>query len=120
MVDITHKFINKKPEKKSVNPVQMLTPNVRSAIAQAFVRIDDQLKQSLCSSNFIDWKTNDLDLASVNSEQADLSLNNIQELITSKGDVFTISKLAGIQAAKQTSNLLPLCHQVGKIYFKIS
>ncbi len=27
-----------------------------------------------------------------------------------KGDVLTIAQLAGIQAAKQTSNLIPLCH----------
>ncbi len=29
-----------------------------------------------------------------------------------KGDVITSSKLAGIQAAKATSSILPLCHQV--------
>lgn len=29
-----------------------------------------------------------------------------------KGDVITASKLAGIQAAKATSTLLPLCHQI--------
>lgn len=29
-----------------------------------------------------------------------------------KGDVITASKLAGIQAAKGTSQLLPLCHQI--------
>ena len=29
-----------------------------------------------------------------------------------KGDVVTSSKLAGIQAAKATSQLLPLCHQI--------
>lgn len=27
-----------------------------------------------------------------------------------KGDVLTVSQIAGIQAAKQTSNLIPLCH----------
>ena len=27
-----------------------------------------------------------------------------------KGDVFTVAKLAGVQAAKQCSNLIPLCH----------
>ena len=27
-----------------------------------------------------------------------------------KGDVLTTAKIAGIQAAKQTSNLIPLCH----------
>lgn len=29
-----------------------------------------------------------------------------------KGDVFTVAKLAGIQAAKKASELIPLCHQV--------
>ena len=27
-----------------------------------------------------------------------------------KGDVFTVAKVAGIQAAKQCSNLIPMCH----------
>lgn len=27
-----------------------------------------------------------------------------------KGDVFGVARIAGIQAAKQTSNLIPLCH----------
>lgn len=31
---------------------------------------------------------------------------------TKKGDVLSASKLAGIQAAKATSSLLPLCHQI--------
>ena len=29
-----------------------------------------------------------------------------------KGDVLTVAKIAGIQAAKKTSELIPLCHQV--------
>lgn len=29
-----------------------------------------------------------------------------------KGDVLTIAKLAGIQAAKKTSELIPLCHNI--------
>src|SRR5712675_565168 len=35
-----------------------------------------------------------------------------------KGDVFAVARIAGIQAAKQTSNLLPLCHPllVGSVY----
>lgn len=27
-----------------------------------------------------------------------------------KGDVFSVARIAGIQAAKQTSNMIPLCH----------
>ncbi|KAK6918201.1 Molybdopterin cofactor biosynthesis C (MoaC) domain [Dillenia turbinata] len=30
-----------------------------------------------------------------------------------KGDVLTVAKLAGIRGAKQTSNLIPLCHNIG-------
>jgi len=29
-----------------------------------------------------------------------------------KGDVFAVSRIAGIQAAKQTAQLIPLCHQL--------
>lgn len=35
-----------------------------------------------------------------------------------KGDVLAVARIAGIQAAKQTPNLLPLCHPllVGSVY----
>ena len=36
----------------------------------------------------------------------------IRENTSKKGDVLTVSKLAGIQGAKQTSSLIPLCHQL--------
>lgn len=29
-----------------------------------------------------------------------------------KGDVLAVSRIAGIQAAKKTSDLIPLCHQI--------
>ena len=29
-----------------------------------------------------------------------------------KGDIFSVSRIAGIQAAKNTFNLIPLCHQL--------
>ena len=42
----------------------------------------------------------------------------------SKGSVLTVAKIAGIQASKQTSNLIPLCHQINlnkvEIMFKFS
>ena len=34
----------------------------------------------------------------------------IQENQIGKGDVLTVAKIAGIQAAKQTAALIPLCH----------
>ncbi|KAG0498234.1 hypothetical protein HPP92_002925 [Vanilla planifolia] len=30
-----------------------------------------------------------------------------------KGDVLTVARIAGIHGAKQTSNLIPLCHNIG-------
>ena len=32
--------------------------------------------------------------------------------INNKGDIRTVAKLAGVSAAKQTSHLIPLCHQI--------
>ena len=35
----------------------------------------------------------------------------IKEATHKKGDVLTVAKIAGIQAAKQCSHLIPLCHR---------
>lgn len=44
----------------------------------------------------------------------------IRENQVKKGDVLTIAEIAGIQAAKQTSSLIPLCHplQLTKVEVK--
>lgn len=36
----------------------------------------------------------------------------IKENKLAKGDVLTVAKIAGIQAAKKTSELIPLCHNI--------
>lgn len=36
-----------------------------------------------------------------------IRLNSIE-----KGDIFSVARIAGIQAAKNTFNLIPLCHQL--------
>ena len=36
----------------------------------------------------------------------------IQDNEIKKGDVLTVAEIAGIQAAKKTSELIPLCHQL--------
>lgn len=36
----------------------------------------------------------------------------IKENLLKKGDVLTVSQLAGITAAKKTSDLIPLCHNI--------
>lgn len=38
------------------------------------------------------------------------TLGLVKEHAMKKGDVLTVSEIAGIQAAKQTANLIPLCH----------
>ena len=38
------------------------------------------------------------------------TLDLIRDQQNPKGDVFAVAKIAGIQAAKQTAQLIPLCH----------
>ena len=45
--------------------------------------------------------------------QVRMSLSTLEAILAGnapKGDVVSISKIAGIMAAKQTANLIPLCH----------
>jgi cyclic pyranopterin monophosphate synthase len=37
-----------------------------------------------------------------------------------KGDVFTVAKIAGIMAAKKTSELIPLCHPLGLTHIDVT
>ncbi len=39
-------------------------------------------------------------------------IEHIKSNTNSKGDVFRVSEIAGIMAAKKTAELIPLCHQV--------
>jgi cyclic pyranopterin phosphate synthase len=41
------------------------------------------------------------------------TLQKITNQQVSKGDVFEVARLAGIMAAKRTSELIPLCHSLG-------
>ena len=40
------------------------------------------------------------------------TLTLIRENLVKKGDVLTVAQIAGISAAKQTSSLIPLCHNI--------
>jgi cyclic pyranopterin phosphate synthase len=40
------------------------------------------------------------------------TLKLIKDNLVKKGDVLTVAQLAGISAAKQTSGLIPLCHNI--------
>jgi len=50
------------------------------------------------------------------------TINLIKDNQVKKGDVLTIAEIAGIQGAKRTSELIPLCHpiQITKIDVKAS
>ncbi len=43
---------------------------------------------------------------------ASATLDLIRQNQVAKGDVLSIARIAGIQAAKQTQHLIPLCHQI--------
>jgi cyclic pyranopterin phosphate synthase len=40
------------------------------------------------------------------------TIKQINKSLLKKGDVLTVAQLAGISAAKQTSGLIPLCHNI--------
>jgi cyclic pyranopterin phosphate synthase len=40
------------------------------------------------------------------------TLNLIRENLLKKGDVLAVAQIAGINAAKETSRLIPLCHNI--------
>ena len=42
----------------------------------------------------------------------EMTLGMVQDNSLKKGDVLTVARIAGIQAAKQTSTLIPLCHNI--------
>lgn len=47
------------------------------------------------------------------------TLKQIHENQMKKGDVLTVAQLAGIAAAKQTSSLIPLCHNILLEHIKV-
>lgn len=47
------------------------------------------------------------------------TLNLLKENALPKGDVLTTAKIAGIQAAKRTSDLIPMCHPLPISYVDI-
>lgn len=44
----------------------------------------------------------------------------IHENAMKKGDVLSVAKLAGIMAAKKTSDLIPLCHNIGLSFVDVT
>ncbi|MDZ4770771.1 MAG: cyclic pyranopterin monophosphate synthase MoaC [Chloroflexota bacterium] len=50
---------------------------------------------------------------------ADATLRAIREGAIKKGDVLTIARIAGIMAAKRTSDLIPLCHPIALTHIEV-
>ncbi len=48
------------------------------------------------------------------------TLNLLKEKALPKGDALAVAKVAGILAAKQTSNLIPMCHSLALTYIDIN
>jgi cyclic pyranopterin monophosphate synthase len=44
----------------------------------------------------------------------------VREGVGPKGDIFSVAKIAGIQAAKKTSELIPLCHPLPITFVDVS
>jgi len=48
------------------------------------------------------------------------TLDLIRERVIKKGDVLTVAQIAGIAAAKRTSELIPLCHSLPITHIDVS
>ncbi len=47
------------------------------------------------------------------------TLELVQQGVMKKGDVLTVAQIAGIQAAKKTSELIPLCHPLPLTHIEV-
>ena len=76
-----------------------------------FTHLDQSGKAKMVN---IGWKTASRRTASARGEilVGAQVLAKIREQSMRKGDIITVSKIAGILGAKQTSQLIPMCHQV--------
>lgn len=48
-----------------------------------------------------------------------ITIDLVRQNQIKKGDVLTVAKIAGIQAAKKTSELIPLCHPLAMNYIDV-
>ncbi|RTG84354.1 uncharacterized protein DC041_0010596, partial [Schistosoma bovis] len=110
MIDITSKIVK---QFNGNNHKQNSMITIRSAKAEVFICIDDYIKQFIHNQYMITDTNSDKIIHDNNENNIDDNnhTDELYELLTPKGDVFTVARLAGIQAAKQTSNIIPLCHQ---------
>ena len=48
------------------------------------------------------------------------TIDAIEEKLLPKGDIFEVARIAGIMAAKKTSDLIPMCHPLQLSYVDVS
>ena len=79
---------------------------------QKFSHIDDKGKAKMVD---VSKKKDQIRVAraSGNIRLAPETMNLIRENEMKKGDVLGVAELAGVQGAKKTSELIPLCHPLG-------
>jgi cyclic pyranopterin phosphate synthase len=53
-------------------------------------------------------------------ELAPATVELVRESAVKKGDVLTVAEVAGVQAAKRTGELIPLCHPLGLTHVTVS
>jgi cyclic pyranopterin phosphate synthase len=58
--------------------------------------------------------------SSTSPKSQSTSTSNTPTMRTKKGDVLSISQIAGLMAAKQTSSLIPLCHPLSLSHLSVT
>ena len=82
-------------------------PSQRVAIARSVVIFPPEV---LSAFHVIINNNNNSSGDSSSSSSSSSSSERKQEMIGPKGPIFETAKIAGIMGAKQTSNIIPLCH----------
>lgn len=74
-----------------------------------FTHLDDEGKANMVDISFKQESIREATAEGFVYMSAD-TLNAVREQDLAKGDVLSVARIAGIQGAKQCSNLIPLCH----------
>ena len=87
----------------------MTSPNSETLSQATLTHLDEEGRASMVD---VGWKpvTDREAIARGHVSMQPETLRLIKEGLMKKGDVLTIAQLAGIMAAKRTSELIPLCH----------
>ena len=88
-------------------------------MTKKFTHFDDSGNPNMVDiNNKKDTKRLAVAIGKVLMQKETLKLINKNKI--KKGDVFQVANIAGIQGAKKTDNLIPLCHSIPLSYVKIT